>query len=146
MAKNLSDAFMDVLYDYKGTVQDRRMNFLEENFVPREGTLDDMEFHALGILGYTGTLSDRWDAYLTNLGVDSLNDLGDHLAETFYSDYYGQYTEYVSGTDYRPVMVVDPDDSDRYLFDCTYKHWVQDLVPAMVVAPDDDYYAIEAFA
>lgn len=144
MAVNLSDKFFSVLYDYSGTVDDRRMQFLEENFVPRTGTVNDMEFKVLELLGYSGSLDDMWNEYLTNLG-GSLSQKAELLSSTFYADYYGEYTEYVDGTDYRPVMVIDPDDSDRYLFDCTYKHWVQDLVPAMVVAPDDNYYAIEAF-
>ena len=144
MAVNLSDKFFSVLYDYSGTVDDRRMAFLEENFVPRTGTVNDMEFAVLELLGYEGSLDDMWSKYLVNLG-GSFSQKAELLSSTFYADYYGQYTEYVDGTDYRPVMVIDPDDSDRYLFDCTYKHWVQDLVPAMVVAPDDNYYAIEAF-
>lgn len=146
MAVNLNDVFLGVLYDYKGSIDDRRIKFLEENFVPRTGNVNDMEFKALELLGYSGSLDDMWAEYLGNLEAGAgLSDKARLLSSTFYTDYYGQYTEYVNGTDYRPVMVVDPDDSDRYLFDCTYKHWVQDLVPAMVVAPDDDYYAIEAY-
>lgn len=144
MAKNLSDAFMDTLYDYRGTVNDRRMNFLEENFVPRDGTIDDMEFQVLRLLGYTGSLTDMWAEYLGNLG-GSIEDKADLLSDSFYADYFGQYTVYVAGTDYRPVMVLDPDESDRYLFDCTYKYWSDDKVPAMVMDPQNDYYAIEAF-
>lgn len=144
MAKNLSDAFMDTLYDYRGTVNDRRMNFLEENFVPRDGTIDDMEFQVLRLLGYTGSLTDMWAEYLGNLG-GSIEDKADLLSDSFYADYFGQYTVYVDGTDYRPVMVLDPDESDRYLFDCTYEYWSDDKVPAMVMDPQNDYYAIEAF-
>ena len=144
MAKNLSDAFMDTLYDYRGTVNDRRMNFLEENFVPRDGTIDDMEFQVLRLLGYTGSLTDMWAEYLGNLG-GSIEDKADLLSDSFYADYFGQYTVYVAGTDHRPVMVLDPDESDRYLFDCTYEYWSDDKVPAMVMDPQNDYYAIEAF-
>ena len=146
MAINISTAFKSVLYDYSGSVDDRRLKFLEENFVPRVGSVNDMEFKVLELLGYSGSLDDMWSSYLGNLEAGAgVSSKGRLLSSTFYADYYGRYTVYVSGTDYRPVMVMDPSVGCRYLYDDTYKYEVQDFKPYMVMDTQEEYYAMEAY-
>lgn len=41
MAKNISPEFKRVLSDYTGSIDDRRFKFLEENYGPRGGTVND---------------------------------------------------------------------------------------------------------
>jgi len=131
MSANLNTAFHKVLCKYSGTIDDRRMTFIQRFFTDRDGTLDDLEHYILSDLGYTGTLNDMWSDYLKSFG-GTLHSKGDYLPNTFYGNYHSQYT----------VFVVDGSSGD-YSYNEMARYTKNGVRPAFAVDGSENLYALE---
>jgi hypothetical protein len=82
---NLNDAYLDVLRDYSGSVDDKRKAYLMEYLNYTNTTsLNDLEWDVLKSLGHTNSLTDAWLDHLKSLGGLTLSDKGKLLGSTFY--------------------------------------------------------------
>jgi hypothetical protein len=82
---NLNDAYLDVLRDYSGSVDDKRKAYLMKylNYT-KDTSLNDLEWDVLKKLGFNNSLTDAWLSHLKGLGGLTLSDKGRLLGSTFY--------------------------------------------------------------
>ena len=94
------DKLNAVIARYRGQLTDKQTKFLSDYYPRYKGSIGDREYKVLGELGYEGSLDDRWNAYMRDLGGTGMESL-DVLYKTFYGD--AGYHE----NDKDPQLVVD---------------------------------------
>lgn len=94
------DKLNAVIARYRGQLTDKQTKFLSDYYPRYKGSIGDREYKVLGELGYEGSLNDRWNAYMRDLGGKGMESL-----DVLYKTFYGAAGYHENDKD--PQLVVD---------------------------------------